>query len=132
MDYSRKEKQAEEIIYLNYKIKVEHNTTNKQTKPDYSSATAIMLVIFWTERDFCIISDSRNSLSNRKKNLETQQMHSLHLKNPLRENVKHLFVCVPFSLGSVCKYWIYVIDDIGVSQPSQICKMERFAKILNG
>ena len=37
-----------------------HNTTNKQTAPDYSTATAIMLVIFWTERDFCIISDCRN------------------------------------------------------------------------
>ena len=60
MDYSRKENQAEEIIYLNYKIKVDHSTTNKQTTPDYSSATAIMLVIFWTESDFCIISDCRN------------------------------------------------------------------------
>ena len=30
----------------------EHNTTNKQTAPNYSSATAVMLVIFWTERDF--------------------------------------------------------------------------------
>ena len=28
----------------------EHNTPNIQTAPDYSSATAIMLVIFWTER----------------------------------------------------------------------------------
>ena len=34
-----------------------HSTTSKQTAPDYSSATAIMLVIFLTERDFCIISE---------------------------------------------------------------------------
>ena len=44
---------------------MEHNKTNIQTAPDYSSATAIMIVIFWTERDFCIISDCRNSFNNR-------------------------------------------------------------------
>ena len=35
----------------------EHSTTSKQTASDYSSATAIMLVIFLTELDFCIISE---------------------------------------------------------------------------
>ena len=35
---------------------------NIQTAPDYSLATAIMLVIFWTEQDFCNISDCRNPL----------------------------------------------------------------------
>ena len=34
----------------------------------------------------------------------TQQIHSLHLTNPLRENVIHLLVCVPFLFGSTCKY----------------------------
>ena len=33
----------------------EHNTTNKQSAPDY--LFAIMLVIFSTESNFCIISD---------------------------------------------------------------------------
>ena len=36
------------------------------------------------------------------------------MKNPLRKNVNRLLVCVPFSLGSICKCWIYLIDDIGV------------------
>ena len=40
-----------------------------QTARDYSSATAIMLVIFWTERDLYIISDCRNSFNNELKNL---------------------------------------------------------------
>ena len=31
-----------------------------------------------------------------------------------KKSVKSLFVFVPFSLGWICKYWIYVIDDIGV------------------
>ena len=30
---------------------MERNTTNIQTAPDYSSETAVMLVIFWTEGD---------------------------------------------------------------------------------
>ena len=49
----------------------EHNTRNIQTAPYYSSATAIMLAIFWTERDFWIISDYRNSFNNKLKNLWT-------------------------------------------------------------
>ena len=47
----------------------EHNKRNIQTAPYYSSATAIMLAIFWTERDFWIISDYRNSFNNKLKNL---------------------------------------------------------------
>ena len=46
----------------------EHSTTNLETATDYSSVTAIVLVIFWTERDFCIISDCRNSFNNKLKN----------------------------------------------------------------
>ena len=41
---------------MNYKIR--HNAT-------LSSATAIMIAIFWTELDFCIISDCRNSFNNK-------------------------------------------------------------------
>ena len=63
----------------------------------------------------------------------TQQIHNLHLKNPLRKNVMRLLVCVPFSLGSICEYWIYVVDDIGVFRTlSNISKIERFAEIVNG
>ena len=51
---------------------------------------------------------------NKEKISLTQQMHNLHLKNPIRKNVIPLLVCVPFSLGSTCEYWIYVVDDIGV------------------
>ena len=39
---------------------------NKQI--DYPLATAIMLVTFWTGRDFCIFSDCRNSFNNNLKN----------------------------------------------------------------
>ena len=51
----------------------EHNTTSKQIPPDYSSVNARMLVIFWTERDFCIISDCMNSFNNKLKNLWTSK-----------------------------------------------------------
>ena len=54
-------------MYLNYKIMQHHKHTNIQAAPDYSLATAIKLVIFWTERDFCIISDCRNSFNNKLK-----------------------------------------------------------------
>ena len=61
----------------NYLIKLENqaerNTTNIQTAPDYSSATAVMLVIVWTEHDFCIISDCSNSFKNKLKNLWTSK-----------------------------------------------------------
>ena len=45
-----------------------------QTATDYSPATAIIL---WSERDFCIISDCRNSFNNKLKNLQTYE----HAKN---------------------------------------------------
>ena len=52
---------------------------------------------------------------NKQKNSLTQQIPSLHLKYPLRENVIHLLVCVPlFPFSLICKYRIYVIDNIGV------------------
>ena len=47
------------------------------------------------------------------KHFLTQQIHSLHLRDPFKENVICLLVCVPFSLDSISKYGIYVIDDIG-------------------
>ena len=60
----------------------------------------------------------------------TQQIQSLHLKSPLKKNVIRLLVFVPFSLGSICKF--YVIITKGYSHPSQISKMELFEKIANG
>ena len=117
------------------------NTTNIQNTPDYSSATAIMLVTFWTQPNFWIISDFSNSFNNKLKNLWTskcskantltQQIHSIHLKNTLSKNVTRLLACVLFSLGSIVKYWIYVIYGIGVLQPSKISKIEYFAKIVH-
>ena len=66
---------------------------------------------------------------NKQKISPTQQIHSLHLKNPLSTNAISLLVYVPFSPASVCKYWTYVTD-VG-SQPSQISKKERFTNIVN-
>ena len=51
---------------------------------------------------------------NQQKIYLTQQIRSIHLKNLFRKNVMRLLARVPFSLGSICKYWIYVIDDIGL------------------
>ena len=44
---------------------------HKQVAPDYSSATAIMLVMLWTEHDFSLISECKNSFNNKLKNLQT-------------------------------------------------------------
>ena len=55
---------------------------------------------------------------NKQKISLIKQIHSLHPENPLKKNVKRLVVCVPFR-------------DL-YSQPSQISKMERSAKIVNG
>ena len=45
-----------------------------------------MLVIFWTEHDFCIISDCRNSFNNKRKNFNlanTQSSYEESLKEKL-------------------------------------------------
>ena len=52
--------------------------------------------------------------TNKQTNSLTQKIHSLYLKSPMKKSTKHLLVCACFSLGSICKYWIYVIDDMGV------------------
>ena len=58
-------------LFRNYLFELqdraEHDTTNIQTAPKYLSATAIMLVILWTERNFCIFSDWRNSFTTNLK-----------------------------------------------------------------
>ena len=55
---------------------------------------------FWLQE---FIQQQTENLMNKQKLYLNQQIHNLHMKNPLRENVKHLFACVPFSLGSICK-----------------------------
>ena len=43
----------------------EHNITKITTATDYSLATTIMLVTFWTELDFWIVPDCRNSFKSK-------------------------------------------------------------------
>ena len=68
-----------------------------------------MLVIFWTERDYCIIviagihSKTNLKTFEQAKMFLNQHIHNLHVKNPLMKNVIRLLVCVLFSLGSICK-----------------------------
>ena len=59
-----------------------------------------------------IHSTTNYKLINKQKFSSTQQINNFHLMIPLRKNVIHSLVCVSFSVGSICKYWIYVIDDI--------------------
>ena len=56
-------------ILFKLQSQAEHNTANVQTAPEYSSATATMLVIFWTESDFYIVFDCKNLFNNKPKNL---------------------------------------------------------------
>ena len=74
-------------------------TTNIQTAPDYSSTTAIMLVIFWIEHDFCIIYDCKNSFNKKLKNLSEE-----YLKEK-RQNVYwlcSLFTWFNMSIPNLC------------------------------
>ena len=96
-----------EIIYLNYKSKV--NTTPQTNKLHLLfTVTARALVIFWTEHDFCIIFDCRIHSTISLKTSEqatyflTQQIHSLHLKNLLQKNVKRLLVRILFPKLTLC------------------------------
>ena len=77
-----------------------------------------MLVIFWIEHDICLISDCKEYIQQQTfqpmkkwKILLTQQIHS---SSEEFLNEKPHMVCVPFSRGSIRKYGIYVIDNIGV------------------
>ena len=105
VDYSRKYKQAAEIVYLNYRIRWNCNIVS-----DILDWTWF-LHYFWLQE---FIQQQTWRFMNKKKISLTQQIRSLHLKNPLRKYVIRLLVCVPFLLGSICKYWIYVIDGIGI------------------
>ena len=69
--------------------------------------------LFWTEYDFCIFSDCRNSFNHkfmkRQKISLIQQIQSLHLKNTLKP---HMFIgmCSPFlwlhmQILNLCHRW---------------------------
>ena len=100
---------------------VEHNTINTQnyTWLFISNCNNVGDILDWTWflhffwlQEF--IQQQTSRLMNKKEISLTQQIRSLHLKNPLRKYVIRLLLCVPFSLGSICKYWIYVINGIGI------------------
>ena len=88
---------------MNYKIRwnttpqtqnqAEHDTTNTQTATDYSSATAILLEIFWTERDFCIISDCMNSFNNKLKKTHEQAKNFFNPANTQLSSEAPFSVC---------------------------------------
>ena len=116
---------AENRTWRNYLFElqnqVEHNTINTQnyTWLFISNCNNVSDILDWTWflhyfwlQEF--IQQQTWRFMNKKKISLTQQIRSLHLKNPLRKYVIRLLVCVPFLLGSICKYWIYVIDGIGI------------------
>ena len=86
-------------------------------------AIAEMQGIFSTEDNFCVISDWSNSFNCTPKKPINEQIiifysppnalcssdESVQIKNL---NIILSLVCVPFSLGSICKYWISANEDI--------------------
>ena len=95
----------------------EHNTTNIQTAPDYSSATAIMLVILWIERNFWIISDCSNFFNNKLKNLWTRKnfFNPANTQSSSEESLKEkrhsfigmcsLFTWLNMQILNLCHRW---------------------------
>ena len=116
MDYSRKENQAAEIINLNYKIR-RNTRPHTQTAPGYSSANVIMLVIFWTVRDFCIIFDCRNSFISKLLNLwtannlfnpentQSSSEESLKKKRQASIGISSLFTWFNMQILNLCHRW---------------------------
>ena len=101
----------------------ELSTTNIQTAPDYSSATAIMLVILWTDEIHSLHLKNSLTLSwrrplsyrNQPIDLLASQwagfyMITASVMKELSKNVTRLLVCVPFLLRSICKYWNFIVD----------------------
>ena len=100
----------------------EHNTP-LNTLNIFISAIAAMQVIFWTEDNFCFISDRRNLFNCKLKKIINEQLTIFYSpSNTLCCSHKSVqikifsiilsLVCVPFSHGSTCKYWISVTEDI--------------------
>ena len=66
------------------------------------------LPYFWLQE---FIQQQTFKLMKKWKILLTQQIHSSSEESL---NEKRHMVYIPFSLGSMCKYWIYFIANIGV------------------
>ena len=59
-------------------------------------------------------------------------MHFVHLKNPYRQNILSIILsllCVPFSFGSICKYWIFNIEDTSSLNRSSKYVNARYRKL---
>ena len=101
VDCSRTLNQTEEIIYLNYKIRRDTTLqTSKWTWLFISSCNIANDISDWTWFVHFCQDSFNNKLMNKQKISLTQQIQ------PSSEE--------SFSFGSICKYWIYVIDDIVV------------------
>ena len=97
----------------------------------FLSATAIPQVIFWSENNFHLISDWRNSFNLKLKKLIKKQLVILYSPtNTLRLSDKSvqikilsIFSNVLFSLGSIYKYWVFLNKVISsLKQIDQMCK----------
>ena len=92
--------EVEKTIYLSCKIRRnKHNTTDIKTALDYLSATAIMLVMFWTER---IHSTTNSKTYERAKNLFNAANTQSSFEESLKEK-RHKFIdiCSLFTCFSV-------------------------------
>ena len=85
-------------------------------------SNCVIQVIFWTEDNLCFISGFRNSFNCKLKKLINEQIiifySSSNAPGSSDESVQknhlciiHSLVCVPFPLGSICKYQISVNED---------------------
>ena len=112
-------KKKNQCFYLNYKIR--WNTTTQTYKMhliihQLRNSWPFITWLFWAERDFCIISDCRDLFNNfwaskKKINLTNTQSSSEESLKEKRHTV--IGMCSLF-IGSIYKYWTYVIDDIAV------------------
>ena len=76
VDPRRKQNQAEELFNLNSRlIHGEHNTADTQNTTNiFLSATAAIQLNFWTENNFCFISDCKNSFICKLKKLLNEKI----------------------------------------------------------
>ena len=85
-------------------------------------STCRVQVIFWTENNFCFISDCRNPFSCKLKKLINEQIIIFYNPSnalcssdkfvPMKNFKYHPIHCyIPFSLASISKYCIFVNED---------------------
>ena len=104
---------------------VEHNTINTQNYTwlfisNCNNVSDILdwtwfLHYFWLQKFI-----QQQKLIKEQINFLTQQIHRLHPKNLSRKNVIPLLLSVPYSLGSIGKNFVFVVDDIVFTTPSDI------------